>query len=123
MTTPGLLRDRLRAALTSALRDGDTVAVRAIRAALTAVANAEAVEPSDDATHHTTTAHVAGARAGAGAGEAPRHLLSEKETSAIVMSECADMRLAAEQYQERGLDDRAAHLRAQAEVLERLLAG
>jgi hypothetical protein len=68
---PAALRDRLRRALIAAMRARDAVAVRALRNALSAIDNAEAVDPQD---HGQTAGYVV--RKGLGAGEVPRVQLS-----------------------------------------------
>ena len=64
------VQHRLRAALGQALRRRDSIAVAALRSALSAIANAEAVIPAAPAAGPSSP-HLAGARAGQGAGEAP----------------------------------------------------
>jgi uncharacterized protein len=74
--TASALVARLRAALTAALGSGDRVAVAAVRSALAAVGNAEAVDPAAQSGHadlaKTPGVHFAGARAGLGAVRRPR---------------------------------------------------
>jgi uncharacterized protein YqeY len=59
---------------------------------------------------------------GLGAGEAPRRVLSPAEIAAIVRSEVADRRAAAEDYERAGRVDVAARLKAEADVLAAHLA-
>lgn len=86
------LQERLRAALTDALRARDRATVRALRVALAAVANAEAQPASAYPTTASGDSPVAGAVSGLGAAEAPRRELSEDEVRALVRTEVDDFR-------------------------------
>ncbi|MFB9835812.1 hypothetical protein [Actinoallomurus acaciae] len=114
------LRLRMRQALPEAMRARDKAAVSALRSALAALDNAEAV-PVD----------VSGPRGlaieespvGVGATEAPRRALSERGAADIVRAE-ADERLAvASRLTAPAQADRAARLREEAAVLLRFLEG
>ena len=102
----GTLRGRLRGALPAAMKARDGAAVAALRAALAAIDNAEAVEPapgrSPAAAGH---ADLAGPVAGLGA------------------AEVADRRAAADAYERAGQAERAGRLRAEADVLSSHLGG
>ena len=90
----GRLRAALTAALTGALSARDMIAAAAIRSALAAIGNAEAVQPrpkpgpatgtapAQEGTHRTPVGseHIAGAAAGLGAAEAARRQLTEEES-------------------------------------------
>jgi 2'-5' RNA ligase len=80
------LRDRLRSGLRGAMRARDRDAVAAIRSALSAVDNAEAV-PLDPADHRHRAGAIEGAAVGLGAAEVERRSLSEEDVIAIVLSE------------------------------------
>jgi uncharacterized protein len=118
---------RLRAALTTALSSRDMIAAAAIRSALGAIGNAEAVpvpdgsQPVPDGTQpvraRAGSEHVAGAAAGLGAAEAERRHLSEAEIAAIVLAEIAERRTAADQYDRLGRADQAERLRREAAIL------
>jgi hypothetical protein len=114
-----MLHTRLRAALPPALKARDRVAVAALRSALAAIDNAQAVAAPPAP---RTGGVVAGAVSGLGAGEAPRRELSEGEIVAIVRAEVADRLAAAVDYERAGQDDAAVRLRAEADVLAALLA-
>ena len=114
---------RLRAALMEALSDRDTAAVAAVRSALSAIANAEAVAPSAARPRPGRSEHVAGAVAGLGATEAARRPLTEADITAILSAEISDRRSAADDYPRLGRPDRSARLRREASVLANLLAG
>ena len=110
----------MRAALRAAIAERDDVATEAIRAALSALGNAGAVDSDALPAAPAGSVHVAGSRAGAGAAEVPRRRLTAAEERAVVDAEIAEMRAAAETYSRLGEGQRAARLSAQADVLERL---
>ena len=114
---------RLRAALTAALRAADSTATAALRSALAAIANAEAVPVTDGRTALASSQHIAGAAVGPAAAEAARRVLSEAQIEQIVAGEIADRQSAAVQYDELGRPDRAQRLRQEAAVLSSLLDG
>jgi uncharacterized protein len=110
-------RERLRLALAAALKSRDQAAVAALRSALSAISNAEAV-PQDAAGPATASSpHVAGAKAGPRAGEAARRGLSRADVDDIVRSEVTERERAAAGYAEAGHADRAERLRREAGVL------
>lgn len=115
---PGL-RDRMGAALPGAMRARDRAAVAALRSALAAIANAEAV--------HVDTVPRAGAiehaQVGAGAADAPRRDLTEDDVRAVVEAEVAEHDRAAQHLADVGRRDEATAAAAQADVLRRLLDG
>jgi uncharacterized protein YqeY len=114
-----LLHERLRGALPPALKARDRVAVAALRSALAAIDNAQAVEAPPAPPFGGV---VAGAVTGLGAGEAPRRELSEDDIVAIVRAEVADRLAAAADYERAARFDAAARLTAEAGVLAALLA-
>jgi uncharacterized protein YqeY len=114
------IRKRLERALREALRARDMVAASAVRSALAALDNAQAV-PGGPGPAAGTSPHFAGAVAGLGAGEAERRRLSEGEARDIVRAEAADRESAAREYQRSGHADQAARLRREAAVLRAAL--
>ncbi len=82
------LVEQMRADLTAAMKARDTEAVRVLRTALAAVANAEA-QPADDAgpASLTVSGGIAGAADGLGAAEAERRTLTEDDVRAILRAE------------------------------------
>lgn len=115
------LRGRLRAALPAAMKQRDAVAVAALRSALAAIDNAEAVD-ADQAPPPVAHAQFAGTVAGLRAGEVERRRLSGQETFDIVRKEVADRETAARDYDRAGEAARADRLRAEAAVLTAHLA-
>ncbi|MGX1812070.1 hypothetical protein ACWIGI_40670 [Nocardia sp. NPDC055321] len=112
------LRDRLRAALPAALKARDRTAVAALRSALAAIDNAEAVDASD------VRAGAIEAAGGLGAAERPRRELTESDVDDIVRAEIDERDSAATDYAAAaGGAARAAALRAEAAVLTRHLYG
>jgi uncharacterized protein YqeY len=106
------LRDRLRAAVAGAMKSRDRRTTSALRSALAAIDNAQAVE-------------IRGVRAGAiemslmgpGAAEVTRRELTEAGVAAIVRGEVEERRAAAVAYEAAGREDKAADLAAEADAL------
>lgn len=122
------MRASLRDDLTAALKARDRVAVSALRSALAAIDNAEAVpvdQPGDSTGNGTGNVtgneHIAGAAVGLGAAEAARRHLTDADLRSIVENEVLERSRAAEEYERLGRDDTAGRLRAEAEVLSRYL--
>lgn len=111
------IQARLRHALRTAVKSKDTVAVSALRSALSAIANAEAV-PAQDVSSRSAGAHVAGGTAGLASAEAERRILTAEETAAIVAEEITERQAAARQYEGAGHPDRASRLRHEADVIQ-----
>jgi uncharacterized protein YqeY len=119
----GTLRGRLRGALPAAMKARDAAAVAALRSALAAIDNAEAVEPAPGPPPAAGHADLAGTVAGLGAAEVERRHLQEAEVARIVQAEVADRRAAADAYERAGQAERAGRLRAEADVLSSHLDG
>ncbi len=115
------LRDRLRAALPAAMKQRDAVGVAALRSALAAIDNAEAVDAAQ-APPPVAHAQFAGTVAGLRAGEVERRRLTAQETEDIVRKEVGDREAAARDYDRAGAAGRAERLRAEAAVLTAHLA-
>jgi hypothetical protein len=98
----------------------DRVAIAGLRSALSAIANAEAVEVEHVPT--STGGVIAGALSGAGAGEASRRELSEDAVAAVVAAEIAERRSSADEYEQLGQAEDAGRLRAEADVLSAYLS-
>ena len=110
-----VFKQQLRDALTAAMKERDKTAVTALRSALAAIDNAEAVEARDLAA--AVSDHIAGAVAGLGAGEVERRTLTMAEAATIVTAEATTRQVAAEEYERLGQIDGANRLRAEAAVL------
>ncbi|MGX6608391.1 hypothetical protein ACWKSP_40675 [Micromonosporaceae bacterium Da 78-11] len=108
------VRDRLRAALPTAMKARDRVAVAALRATIAAIDNAEAVKPAGGTEGGQAIEQVA---IGAGATEVERLVLTETDFEAIIRREIAERETAAADYDRVGHPDRASQLRAEVEVL------
>ncbi|MDG4825936.1 hypothetical protein O7635_29155 [Asanoa sp. WMMD1127] len=111
-TEPCGLRDRLRRTLRDALRARDAVAAGALRSAIAAIDNAEAVDAGPDR-FGTEPLGVPGV----GAAEVARRPLDGAEVQRIVRAEAADRLAAAAHYELAGRSDAAARMRAGAELL------
>jgi uncharacterized protein YqeY len=121
----GEVLTRLRSALGEALRARDSVAVAALRSALSAVGNAEAVPPGSPVAagcNGPGGEYFAGAVAGLGATEAGRRTLNAAEIGQIVRAEISERLRAAGEYERAGHADRASRLRSEARVLTSVLA-
>lgn len=108
------LHARLRRALPPALKARDRAAVAALRSALAAIDNAQAVTAPPVP---RAGGVVAGAVRGLGAGDVPRRGLSTDEVAAIVRSEVDDRRAAAADFERSGRVEAAGRLIAEADVL------
>lgn len=112
-----MLRDDLRAGLRDAMRSRDRTATSAIRSALAAIDNAEAIPLDPDDPRHRAGAVEASA-VGVGAAEAERRDLTESDVAAIVRREIEEreqvMREVADHAPEQAaaLAAEANHLRA-----------
>lgn len=104
MVTGMSLRVRMRRALPEAMRARDTVAVSALRATLTALDNAEAV-PVDEAELNGLV--IEQSPVGAGAAEAVRRELSERDVADIVRADATERLEAAAQLTALAHGDRA----------------
>ena len=120
MGPPDDIRTRLRRALGVALKARDPGTVSALRSAMSAIGNAEAIDPSARPAG-TGSAHFAGTVAGVGAGEAQRRLLTEADADAIVRQEAAEREAAAGEYERGGRAAEAARLREGARALVAVL--
>ncbi|KRB43234.1 hypothetical protein [Terrabacter sp. Root181] len=100
------LRPVLRTRLTTAMRERDRAAVSALRSAVAAIENAEAV-PVHDGPTPTASADVAGAAVGLGATEAQRRLLGEDAERSLVLAEVQSLVEAEAAYAAAGDRDRA----------------
>jgi hypothetical protein len=93
------------------------VAVSALRSALAAVGNAEAVPASHGGAGGGTGAHFAGAGTGLGAAEVVRRRLTQTEVAAIIQGEVDERLAAAAGYERSGHDNQATRLRREADIL------
>jgi uncharacterized protein YqeY len=114
-TSGGNVRQQLQDALVSAMRSHDGTAMAALRSALGAIANAEAVERGVDAP--TGAGPIAHAVSGLGAGDVARRVLTELDVVAIVRSEVAEREAAALSYDRLGRTADADRLRSEANAL------
>ena len=113
MTTDSPLRTRLRTALLEARRARDGATVSALRVALSALENAEAVPSA------ATAGAIEQAPVGAGVTEAPRRTLSGADELALLDEEIGALHEAARAFSSSAPDTAAAARRA-AEVLSAL---
>jgi len=116
------LRHALRRDLAMAMKAREPDAVAALRAAIAAIDNAEAV-PAPEARQAATSSHIAGARAGLGAAEAARRDLSDSDQRAVLREQITGYTTEADRYEALGQPAAAARLRAQAHLLSAYLLG
>jgi len=109
---------RMRVDLTAAMRARDRTTTAVLRAALGAVANAEAVDPPAPVTGEGP---VAAARTGVGATDVPRRVLTDADVLAVVRAERDERLAAAAQLASAGSIDAAEELHGTAALLERYL--
>jgi uncharacterized protein len=114
--------DRLQAALRVALKQRDTAAISALRSALAAIGNSEAL-PIPATQSGGGSQYVAGSIAGLGAAEASRRVLTDAEIADIVSTEISERRAAAARYEQAGHADRADRLRREADALAAVVSG
>ncbi|WP_370585102.1 hypothetical protein [Nocardia sp. XZ_19_231] len=110
------LRERLRAALKPAMKARDLGAVSALRSALAAIDNAEAIDVGE-----MRAVAMEDSPVGPGAAEASRRDLTEIEIEAIVRREIDERHVAATEYDRIGAIDRRDRLTAEADALAALL--
>jgi uncharacterized protein YqeY len=106
------LRTALAEALTVALRHGDRPKVAAVRIALAAVANAEAVDASD-----------AGSEERFAPSEVERRQLTESDVESIVRQVRDDMRASSSELRRLGQHERAEELARQADAMSGFIVG
>jgi uncharacterized protein YqeY len=107
----------MRRDLASAMKARDQAVVAALKTALAAIDNAEAVADERSAPREGSSEHIAGATAGAGSSDVPRKVLSEAEMQAIVRGQIDERSEAADLYEKLGRADQATRLRREAAVL------
>jgi hypothetical protein len=115
------LRASLRHGLTTALKARDTEALAALRTAVAAIDNAEAIATTD--THRrVTSADIAGASSGVGSTEAVRRSLSSRELRDLVREQITEYAREAGRYDALGQPGAAQRLRHRARILAAHLA-
>ncbi|MBO0687398.1 MAG: GatB/YqeY domain-containing protein [Candidatus Dormibacteraeota bacterium] len=115
------MRSSLRRDLARAIKARDGVAAAALRSALAAIDNAEAVDPPPRGGGPAQEHHIAGSVAGLGATEAERRDLTAAEVEEIVRREMVERLAAAGEYERLGHIAPADRLREEARVLSRFL--
>jgi len=108
------------------MKDRDRTAMSALRSAVAALENAEAVDPgrlrpADVVAPVAAHPDIAGSLPGLWAAEVERHRLTAAQEEEILRAEVSDRISAAGGYEAAGHDEAAAGLRAEADVLIRFL--
>jgi hypothetical protein len=109
-------RAALRQGLTTALKARDTEAMAALRTAIAAIDNAEAIATADTR-RPVTSADIAGASRGVGSTEAVRQWLSSGQLVDIVDGQISEYAREADRYDALGRPDAAHRLRHRASIL------
>lgn len=112
------LRAVLKADLVTAMKAREIDTIGALRSAIAAIDNAEAVE-APTSTEVATSETIAGATAGVGSTEVERRDLSIAEVQALLSDQMAECEAAAELYASRGQQDAASRLRREADILRK----
>jgi uncharacterized protein len=109
------LRAALRQGLITAMKARDSDTVAALRTAMAAIDNAEAVPAPAPL---PGSARIAGARSGAGSTEAARRVLTGGELDGILRAQVAGRLQESGRYEALGQADAAGRLRRQAAAIE-----
>lgn len=112
------LRSALRTDLVTAMKARRPEVVSALRTALAAVDNAEAVAVPD-ASVESASEHVASARVGVGAAETERRTLSVDEVRSLLRAQVQERITEAERYDSHGRSEAAERLRREADALRK----
>lgn len=116
-----VLRSVIRRDLVAAMKARQPDAVAALRTALSAIDNAEAVE-APGAAQADSNPFVAGAQDGVGSTEAHRRILPVASALALLEALIAECETEADHRDARGHPDAAAGLRREAEALKKYLS-
>lgn len=111
-----MVRGQMRTDLVAAMRAQDRDRVMALRSALAAMDNAEAVGPSTS-DRPLGEGEIAGASAGVGSTEADRRVLLPAEVRSILVAELTEREEAIARYVALGQVEAADRLRREAEAL------
>lgn len=103
------------------MKTREVVAVSALRSALAAIDNAEAVDASQAPPPAIVESDIAGSAGGLWAAEVERRSLTDAQVEEIVRAEVAERLAAAHHYERLGQGDHAERLRGEADVLSRHL--
>ena len=113
------MRTRLRRDLLVAMKARDSVAVTALRSALSAIENAEAVDVVAPP-RVLGSEYIAGATSGRAA-ELGRRVLTDADEQGLVQLQVDQRLMAVGEYEKLGCHDDADRLRAEADVLRSYL--
>jgi uncharacterized protein YqeY len=114
------LRSMLRSDLVAAMKARQPEVVSALRTAIAAIDNAEAIEVHDSVEVRASR-HFAGAQAGVGSTEAARRVLSIGEVRSLLEAQVSDRIAEADRYDALNQRAAASRLRREADVLRRYL--
>jgi poly-gamma-glutamate capsule biosynthesis protein CapA/YwtB (metallophosphatase superfamily) len=80
----------MRGDLIAAMKARDDLAVVALRSAIAAIDDAEAIDVDRTASRDANSEHIAGASAGVGSTEVPRRVLSDADEHAVVRAQAEE---------------------------------
>lgn len=112
------LRSALRADLVTAMKARRTEVVSALRTAIAALDNAEAVS-APDVPVESVSEHVAGVGVGLGSTERERRALSVDEVRSLLRAQVQERINEAERYDSHGRSEAAERLRREADALRK----
>lgn len=115
------VRKVLRRDLAAAMKARDATSVSALRSALAAIENAEAVDGSASPPPATPDPQVAGSVAGLGKADVERRALADGEEEQLLRAEAEERVGVALDLERAGHHRRAARLQAEADVLRKYL--
>jgi uncharacterized protein len=115
------VRSRLRQDLTAALKARDVSTANALRSAIAAIENAEAVDTNGPEPRRASSEHIAGATAGAGSSDVQRRELSDADVIAVIRLQVQERAEAAGVFEQLGEMKQAERLRHEAAVLRKYL--
>lgn len=105
------------------MKTRDAVAISALRSALAAIENAEAVDAAQASPPAVVDSDIAGSAGGLWAAEIERRSLTDAQVEEIVRAEVTERLAAADDYERLGHREHAERLRNEADVLSRHVPG
>jgi uncharacterized protein YqeY len=118
--TAAEIRAALRRDLHAALKSRQSEVVAALRTALAAIDDAEAVDPTSGGAT-LGAGPIAGATRGVGSSDVARRALSADDVRGVLRRQVDDYSAEADRYETLGRPDAAARLRREAGALDRYL--
>ncbi|MDT0331841.1 GatB/YqeY domain-containing protein [Nocardiopsis lambiniae] len=111
------LRSMMRTDLVAAMKAREPETVSALRTAIAAIENAEAITAPAHTDGGASSEHVAGTRVGVGSTEVERRTLSAEEVRSLLRAQITDRVAEADRYDAHGRHEAADRLRREADTL------